>query len=110
MASRLSPAETVQAFMPWIQTFVGRLLAPPPGHRWSSWYRDENHNASVGGSYESQHRTATAIDIAPQVPPWFVDSLQRRGLIVVQEGDHTHIQLWPAGALSRAGVDFSRLA
>jgi len=108
--AQLSPAETVQEFLPWIRIFVGRLVAPPPGHRWTSWYRDEAKNRDVGGSFESQHRTATGIDIAPVPPLWWIDTIQRAGLIAVNEGDHLHIQLWPAGALARAGVDFSRLA
>lgn len=114
MAS-LTVTDVIRAFTPAINVFVSRLLAPPGGYEWGSWYRDERENADVGGSFESQHRVATAIDVreagpGSSAPPhWWQAELRARGLIVVDEGDHAHVQLWPAGALARAGVDFSRL-
>ena len=111
--SRLySRNEIWNAFLPYIQVFVGRLLPPPAGYSWGSWGRNERENEDAGGSFESQHRVWTAVDVRGpgSAPYWYQEQLRRRGLIVVDEGDHLHIQLWPAGALSKAGVNFSRLA
>lgn len=62
-------------------------------HRLTSWYRTVSHNRSVGGQPDSQHLLGMAVDVSPQLP-WLA---LPHPLVQVQEGDHTHIQLFPAG-------------
>lgn len=93
---------TVDRFSPGIyQTFFHRLQRALGGTRVriTNYYRSPEHNARVGGARGSQHQIGTAIDLV--FPDWrsrrsAIDALRRQGLIAVDEGDHVHVQAWPA--------------
>lgn len=84
---------------PW---FISRANAALrlSGSSPSSWWRSVSVNESVGGAPTSQHLVGLALDvIGGDARVW-----RQSGLIVVDEGDHLHVQAYPAGVLSRAGV------
>jgi len=74
----------------------------------SSWFRTPAKNRTEGGSPESQHLFALAMDLTgpPQLLPNIVQVARANHLVAVQERGHVHIQAFPAGALARAGVRF----
>lgn len=94
---------------PLIVDYLRKLIRViPPGVQLVSWYRDADHNATVGGHPESQHLYALATD-------WTGDPLALRrfelfaefaGLHAVSNTNRLHIQRYPAGALSAAGFPF----
>lgn len=95
---------------PWIITFLRRVI-PALGQarvRPTSWWRSPSGNAAVGGNRESQHLFALALDVTgPDIELARFDWAARRtGLVSVRENDHVHVQLFPGGALARAGVEF----
>jgi len=70
----------------------------------SSWGRSVSHNKAVGGAAQSQHLLWTAADLVPTGG----ESMARLEAVarasgffgyVVNEGDHIHVQLYPASAL-----------
>lgn len=92
-----------------VQDFARRVSQTfQPGQVLTSWWRDPNLNADVGGSPESQHLFGLAVDVTgPQ--QGFTQQLARQmGLTAVTEIDHLHLQYFPAGVLARAGVEFPR--
>jgi len=106
------PDLLASAWFPWILNFywraagvffkfVGRVGV-------SSWFRTPEANRMAGGSPESQHLFGLAMDLtAPaNLLRDVVTVAQSNGLVAVQERDHVHVQLFPAGALARAGVRF----
>ncbi len=99
------------AWLPYVAATFQRaqlLFRLVPDLRPTSWFRDVAANVAAGGDAESQHLFALAVDgIGSR------DALRRAlviapglGLIPVHEGDHVHVQLFPAGALGRVGVQF----
>ena len=74
----------------------------------SSWFRSPELNRAEGGDDESQHLFALAWDVvAPaRLLADVAHAARAAGLIAVQERDHVHLQLFPKGALARAGVRF----
>lgn len=108
----ITQQQVLNAFRPAILRLV-ELASPAivPGTVITSWYRDAYTNRRVGGSDASQHRVATAVDLVPPSHAWQQTErwLQDNGLVVVNEGDHLHVQLFQAGALERAGVRFDLL-
>lgn len=99
------PAQLVAAvehYAPGVyRSFAGRVNNAVRGMNLTfvNWYRSPEHNARVGGARGSQHQIATAVDLV------FPDRSQRalairrlkaQGLIAVDEGDHVHVQAWPA--------------
>ncbi len=74
----------------------------------TSWFRTANENQQVGGSPESQHLFALGADFAgsSQAQNALLTHAPAVSLIAVNEPGHVHLQLFPAGALSRAGVRF----
>jgi len=75
----------------------------------TSWYRSAADNVRVGGAVNSQHRYATAFDLAgpflrTSARNAVASRLRAQSFFVLDEGDHLHVQAFPAGALSRAGV------
>lgn len=69
----------------------------------TSWWRDAETNARVGGSSTSQHLLGTALDLVGD-PQRIALVAREAGFVVVVEGDHVHVQAWPAGAPQRAGL------
>ena len=100
------------AWFPFILNFYWRAVrlffAFPGRISLTSWFRTPAVNRIEGGSPESQHLFGLAWDItAPQeLYGELVVMARGLGLIAVEERDHVHLQLFPAGALARAGVRF----
>lgn len=67
----------------------------------TSYFRTPHENAAVGGDPWSQHLVGWAIDVVGDDAGEFAKRVRRAGLIAVQESDHLHIQVFPAGALRR---------
>lgn len=87
----------------WWKPYVARFvqLAYPIGEDLdvaiTSWARSISHNAEVGGVENSQHLIGTAWDIAGPDQLEYAARASQRGLIVLDEGDHVHVQLFRAG-------------
>jgi len=67
----------------------------------TSWWRSAARNAAVGGHPYSQHLVGWALDVAGPDQQQFAKRARQLGLIAVQEADHVHVQLFPAGILQR---------
>ncbi len=88
-------------WLPVVSQFVGllgQLLTQSPSTV-SSFIRSRAHNASVGGVSDSQHLIGTAADLVPADGD--LDSLEQIARtigfgFVLNEGDHVHVQLFPA--------------
>jgi len=85
-----------------IRSFVDRASWAASGLRggFTSWYRTVDGNRAVGGHPWSQHLVGLAADHAPASAS-FRSKARAAGLIAIYEGDHDHIQAWPAGTLER---------
>ena len=112
MALRAPPTLLLlSAFQPFILAFYFRLVlvlrAAPTGVL-TSWFRSFEENVSEGGDPESQHLFGLAADFdVPRASVGLVLAVARGvGLIAVDERTHVHLQLFPKGALARAGVIF----
>lgn len=102
------PVEIVRRWRPELIEFVGKAEgawrdAGSPAVAVSSWYRNEVHNARVGGDQFSQHLAALAADLTGTREQLrsFVGAAKARGLVALDFGTHAHIQLRPAGFLRR---------
>lgn len=99
-------------WFPIVSAFLTRLgqafHAHDPGLRLTSWFRTPEENHLVGGERESQHLFALAVDLGGPLfaRNQFARVVRDFGLIAVEETDHLHVQLFPAGALARVGVVF----
>jgi len=110
----LPPVALLQsAWLPYIRSFFGRILRSIPRAdasrlTVSSWYRTPSQNRSARGDPDSQHLFALGMDITgPRDVLARVAKFARlAGLVAVLEGSHLHLQLFQAGALARAGVQF----
>ncbi len=100
---------------PFISAFVHRVnvlaqwTRPGRGElHLVSWYRSPGVNRDAGGSPESQHLLGLAADIggAETTKRRLLALAPQAGLIGVRSGSSVHLQLFPAGALARAGVSF----
>ncbi len=73
-----------------------------PRVRFTSWWRDRAENARVGGHPNSQHLTGLAVDVAQRGATEgveaFIAACEAVGLVVIDEGDHWHIQRYAASA------------
>ena len=82
--------------------FVSRVVRVQGVRVFTSWWRGTGDNARVGGSPDSQHLWAAAVDVTGDL-----DSIERSaaalGLIAVRFARHVHIQAWPAGVARRIG-------
>ena len=81
--------------------FFGRLVRALQGHNGAatSWWRSPAVNRAQGGDPLSQHLLALALDFEVDRPSDAVRSLRRQGLVAIDEGDHVHAQLFPAGVV-----------
>jgi len=108
------PALLRSGWLPLIRVFFDRAVALSrrlPVWQVTSWFRTAERNRIEGGSAESQHLLALAMDFdipASQMQP-DIQLAFSSGLIGVSSGRTIlHVQLFPAGALARAGVTFPR--
>lgn len=74
----------------------------------TSWWRSVEDNREEGGDPESQHLFGLAADIVvpSRVLAGVLGVARGLGLTAVNERTHVHLQLFPKGALARAGVVF----
>jgi len=70
----------------------------------TSWFRSPEKNREVGGSEQSQHLFGFALDAITDQPEFLVEAATRAGLVAVEEMDHVHVQLFPAGFLRSIGL------
>lgn len=70
----------------------------------TSWWRSPSRNAEVGGSPDSQHLIGTAVDFVTEEPGKLARELAGLGWVSVNEGDHLHVQAWPAGVARSVGL------
>jgi len=86
---------------PWLAELRTKLNAAVGRERvsWVNWWRSSAHNARVGGAASSQHLLGLAVDIVPEARARarIAQALRSQGLVVVDEGDHLHVQLSPTG-------------
>jgi len=98
------------AWRPVIFEFIRRVARSlQPGQKISSWYRDPLTNQREGGAPQSQHLFGLALDVVGPGQRLTQSIARDAQLIAVQEFDHLHIQLLPAGVLQRIGVTFPRV-
>lgn len=101
-----SPPAAVRRYVArWIADFDARLTRGVGSERVQlvNWWRSREHNARVGGAPRSQHLIGLAADlVAPFSRARIVQALRSQGLVAVDEGDHVHVQLSPAGIWDRA--------
>lgn len=113
---------SVQLPPPWVNQGVNRYLPGVYGVFWqiltaahgdlkgdfqlTSYYRSAVKNRSVGGASDSQHQLGLAVDFVypRKVAPIPIGRMRQWGLTVIDEGDHIHIQAYPAGLLRRWGI------
>jgi len=101
-------------WLPIIRAFLDRAVFTwqrlGPSKTLLSWYRTPERNRIEGGSEESQHLFALAMDfgLAPNAVELAANAARASGLIAVPKRTSLHVQLFPAGALARAGVRFPR--
>ena len=100
----------VERFIPdGTRTFVVKVVEAarqtPDPLRVTSWFRAPDRNARVGGSPESQHLLGLGLDIVVKGDAEeFVQTLESLGLFAVDEQNHVHVQLLPAGAARSQGL------
>ncbi len=99
------------AWFPFIFAFASRanmILQNVPGLRITSWYRNPETNRDVGGDAESQHLFALGLDVegSDDALREVIAIAPAVGLVPDREPGHAHVQLFPRGALARAGVHF----
>lgn len=66
----------------------------------TSWWRSSEWNREVGGSDTSQHLIGAAFDVVASDYSRAAAAFRGAGFRTVFEGDHLHVQVWPAGAAS----------
>lgn len=105
---RAPPLELAELYPEFFQYLLPRLsflLDAFPTAIPTSWWRSAARNMEVGGAVYSQHRLGWAVD-------WqLVERSQNRemvslanliGLVGVDEGDHVHVQMYPAGVIPKS--------
>lgn len=101
------PPQMLGQFLPVYRFMVERerfLESVFPGPV-TSWWRSPFDNRRVGGSPDSQHLLGFAFDVVPKSDPRRYAALARQvGLIAVEEFDHVHLQVLPAGAARQFGL------
>lgn len=88
---------SLQGYQRDFRTRFNAALREVPG-RVTSFFRSVERNRQVGGSGSSQHLYGLAADVV--VPRgWRARAIQRArraGLVVIDEGDHLHVQYFRA--------------
>ena len=101
------PVYVVQYLGTYIRAFVQAIdaaldpLGYDRGATLTSWYRSPADNQRVGGEPRSQHLLGLAADIVfpTIVKASAMRSLRAQGLTVLDEGDHVHVQAYPASQI-----------
>lgn len=106
MSVEVPPSEWINHWWPVYNHLIERvnvLATVDQALTVSSWYRNPAKNASVGGDPESQHLFGFAVDVATNKPEELRRVANSLGLVAVEEFDHVHLQLFPAGFLRSLG-------
>lgn len=99
------PFELVTRFWDQYMQLVPRLKFLQrsfPNATVTSWYRSNARNISVGGAPRSQHLLAFAADwgsLDAQDRQQMVTLARAVGMTAIDEGDHVHVQMFPAGVI-----------
>lgn len=100
-------ARALESVAPGIfRAFFGALGTAHRGLRYqaTSFWRSRQDNARVGGASDSQHLIATAVDLTyptSKEREAAKMAMRAQGLVVIDEGDHVHVQAWPAATAQR---------
>lgn len=104
MSVRAPPAQLVNAypeFYRWLVPRLNALMSEYPDAQPTSWFRSQSRNLSVGGAARSQHLLAWAADFS--LPrdrhAALIADARLLGLVAIDEGDHIHVQMFPAGVI-----------
>lgn len=98
MPVRPPPDAILVQLLPALHVFVRKLsvMRWPVDVQLSSWWRSLAENGAAGGAPRSQHLVGTAIDVVTRDRALVVAEARAVGLVAIDEGDHVHVQLWPA--------------
>ena len=104
MSVRAPPPELVRAypeFYAWLLPRLNLIARTFPNAQATSWWRSNARNFEVGGAARSQHLLAWAVDFAGprDEAQGMVELAQALGMVAVDEGDHVHVQMYPAGVI-----------
>ena len=104
MAVLRPPTSILAALRPEIVEFVRRVKTVRGSFGISSWWRSVEHNRDVGGNAFSQHLLGLAVDTTPTLSAnraQLAAAFRAAGLVAIDEGDHIHVQRYPAGVAPR---------
>ena len=89
------------AYFRWLLPRLSFLARTFPNWQPTSWFRTPARNFVVGGAPQSQHLLAWAVDwTGPRDEAQrFVAVAQSLGVVAIDEGDHVHVQMYPAGVI-----------
>lgn len=87
----------------WFLLRLQVLMAVDPELEFTSWYRTEADNRTIGGNPDSQHLYGFAVDVVPRNFQLIEQVANGLGMIAVVEMDHLHIQILPPGTLRSLG-------
>jgi len=106
MALLAPPDDMIVRFLPLYRELVDRLgfISSAAPLQYTNWYRDPVHNQAVGGHPFSQHQWGFAVDVVSSNPDATVRAARQMGFVAVDEFDHVHIQIFPAGFLESVGL------
>ncbi|MHC4607351.1 MAG: D-Ala-D-Ala carboxypeptidase family metallohydrolase [Planctomycetota bacterium] len=97
------PPRVISNHLPELREFFLALfeLRVPRSTLVTSWYRDPEKNAAVGGHPRSLHLSGLALDLVlpTRDVAGFVAMARAAGLIAVAEPDHVHVQALSARQL-----------
>jgi len=94
-------ASAYPEFYRWLLPRLNELASRFRNWQVTSWYRTPGRNFAVGGAVRSQHLLGWAADFTGprDESTAFVQLARQRGLVAVDEGDHVHVQMYPAGVI-----------
>lgn len=104
MSIQSPPAQLVNAypdFYRWLLPRLNLIARTFPNWQATSWWRSNARNLDVGGAPRSQHLLAWAVDFAGprDQSRQLVALAESVGLVAIDEGDHVHVQMFPAGVI-----------
>jgi hypothetical protein len=88
-------------WLPYVVRFIGTLQPLTSGLRLTvtSGFRSRARNAQAGGKPNSQHLVGLAFDFTGPDVEVLRARARAAGLVPIDEGDHLHIQAYPAGTI-----------